>query len=237
MKKQGGLCKLVVAIVLIMSQTACSFGGKEAGNVAGEIVSGQALQEEAVPASGKTDGLSEAEHEALSKAVLSEKDALMKADSTWAYHDVKYLNTVESHEVMGVEDSGKLEKKVYLFSYWAAYGKGSILFPDGNCYDERGTSQDLYVMTLKKKGDSYAVSDKWNYSENGKKKEDKRNRKSFHRFFPEGMEEDDVMFYYHQTMAAQCHQKALAAFQKNEKAARNEKNRFKKKRACAGSEG
>lgn len=243
-KKSLGI--MVLTAVFIMAMTACSFGGVSAGNQSGDTMSAGAVSGEAVSGrispeteNKETDSLTEAEHNVISNAILEEWNFMMNLDSSMAYVDVEYLNPVEAHEILGVENIENGRKRVYLYSYWAAYGKGSVQYPEEkHYYDERGTSEDLYIMTLEEGKKGWQVSETWRMG-NGKgnkfvplpNKKDKKYRKMFREYYPEGMtEESDVMFCYMQTMAGRCNQKAIAALKENREQGSEPKEKFKKKR-------
>lgn len=241
-KKSFGI--MVLTAVFIVAMTACSFGGASAGNQSGDIISDGNVSGEAVsggtvsggtsPEAEKkeTDSLTEAEHEVISNAILKEEDFMMHLDSSMAYVDVEYLNPVEAHEILGVENIGNGKKRVYLYSYWAAYGKGSVQYPkEKHYYDERGTSEDLYIMTLEEGKKGWQASETWRMGNREGSKKDAKYRKMFREYYPEGMtEESDVMFCYMQTMAGRCNQKAVAALKGNKEQGSEPKEKFKKKK-------
>lgn len=248
-KKSFGI--MVLTAVFMVAMTACSFGGASAGNQSGDTISDGNVSGEAVSGGtvsggtstevekNETDSLTEAEHEVISNAILKEGNFMMNLDSSMAYIDVEYLNPVEAHEIMGVENIGNGKKRVYLYSYWAAYGKGSVQYPkEKHYYDERGTLEDLYIMTLEEGKKGWQVSETWRMGnrEGGQfvpapNKKDKKYRKMFREYYPEGMtEESDVMFCYMQEMAGKCNQKAIAALKDNREQGSEPKEKYKKKK-------
>lgn len=248
-KKSWGIMVLTAVFMVVL--TACSFGGASAGNRGPDTVSGAAA-DSGEPVSGESisretatqkaedreeDKLTEAEHKAISKAILKEQEFMMQLDSSGKYLNVEYFNPVEAHEIMGVERIGNGKKRVYLYLYWAAYGKGSLLHPEEkNCYDERGTLEDLCVITLEEKEkEGWQVAEFWSmygmfhifYPEGM----DKKYKKKFRKYYPDGMtEEEDVMFCYMQTMAGKCNQKALIALKENHEPESGQQEKFKKKK-------
>lgn len=248
-KKSFGI--MVLTAVFMVAMTACSFGGASAGNQSGDTISDGNVSGEAVSGGtvsggtstevekNETDSLTEAEHEVISNAILEERNFLMSLDSSTTYFNVEYLNPVESHEILGVEDIGGGRKRVYLYSYWAAYGKGSILHPDEkHYYDERGTFEDLYTVTLKEGENGWQVSEiwqmvdtAWKLESSKERKKDKKYRKTFRKYYPKGMtDESDVMFCYMQEMAGKCNQKAIAALKDNREQGSEPKEKYKKKK-------